>query len=199
MKVIGITGGMASGKSTVARMFAGYGIRHVDADRLVHQLMRTDRETIAALADAFPEAIEKKQPLTINRSILARAASASPAALYMLEHILHPRVRAKEVDAIIHARRHRARAVILDIPLLFESDADVLCDVVIAVHAPFSHRRRRAFSRAGMTQAKWERLLGRQLQPRERNRLADIVIHTGIGKAATRRTVKKLMRQWALS
>ena len=198
MKVIGITGGMASGKSTVARMFAGRGIRHVDADKLVHHLMSEDKETIALLAAVFPEAAETKETLSINRKELAAIAARDSNVLQVLEEMLHPRVRALEVEAIARARREHAKALILDIPLLFETDADDICDVVIAVHAPMSHRRRRAFARSGMTEAKWERLLSRQFPARDRNILADMVIHTGVGKAETRRKVNQLMRQWGL-
>lgn len=233
MMVIGVTGGMASGKSTLARMFTGRGIVHLDADRIVHRLMRNDRETIAAIGEAFPAAVSPLPPAgegkgegllsspptpsletpgpsprpspasgrggRINRAALAEAIGNNPEALATLEHILHPRVRAVEVAAINHARRHRRRAVILDIPLLFETDAQTLCDVVIVAHAPITLRRRRAFARAGMTDVKWEKLIARQLPDHVRRRAADIVIPTSLGKAATRRKVQGLMRQWGLN
>ena len=186
---------MASGKSTVARMISGRGILHVDADKIVHHLLQHDRATIAEIAAAFPTASNKK---TIDRAALAAAIGKNPDALATLEHILHPRVRAWEEAAIAHARRRRARALILDIPLLFETDAQELCDVVIVAHAPFSLRRARAFARAGMTEEKWERLIARQLTDHIRNRVADVVIPTGIGRGVTRRHVQLLMKQWGL-
>ncbi len=195
MLVIGVTGGMASGKSTLARMFAGRGIVHLDADRIVHQLMRHDRDTIAAIAQKFPSAVKNG---TAHRAALADAVGKSQQALAALEHILHPRVRAVEVMAIRYARRHRRKAVVLDIPLLFETDAQTLCDVVIVAHAPRSLRRRRAFTRPGMTDMKWEKLIARQLPDHIRKRAADIVIPTSLGKAATRRRVQQLMQQWKL-
>jgi dephospho-CoA kinase len=193
--VIGVTGGMASGKSTVARMFTGRGVRHLDADKIVHRLMQQDKMTIVALAKAFPNIVEDGG---INRAALAETITKKPEKLAELEHILHPRVRQVEELAITQARRARARAIILDIPLLFETDAQMLCNVVIVAHAPISHRRRRAFMRPGMTEAKWEKLLARQLSDHIRNRAADIVIPTGIGKAATRRKVERLMKIWGL-
>jgi dephospho-CoA kinase len=196
MMVIGITGGMASGKSTLAHMFAGRGILHIDADQVVHRLMREDRATIAAIGGKFPKAVKDGH---IDRAALAEAIGKNQKALAALEHILHPRVRAVEVGAIDRARRHRLRAVILDIPLLFETDAQVLCDVVIVAHAPLSLRRRRAFARRGMTDVKWEKLIARQLPDHLRRRAADIVIPTGLGKATTRRVVERLMRRWGLN
>ena len=196
MIVIGVTGGMASGKSTIARMLAGRGILHVDADKLVHRLMNSDHGTIRLLSEAFPRA--RTNSGRIDRAILADAVSQNKNALEKLEAILHPRVRAAEADAIIHAHRRRARAIVLDIPLLFETDAHELCDVVIVAHAPKSLRRRRAFARRGMTEEKWKRLLDRQLPDQERLRYADHVIHTSVGKGATQRAVKKLMKEWGL-
>jgi len=196
MMVIGVTGGMASGKSTVARMIVGRGIAHVDADTLVHQLLQHDRETIAAIGAVFPTAVNRHH---IDRAALAAHISKHPEALAILEAILHPRVRALEEAAIAFAKRNRLRALVLDVPLLFETDADVLCDVVLVAHAPMRHRRRRAFARLGMTEAKWRRLLDRQLSDHVRNQLADVVISTALGKAATRKHIKQLMREWGLA
>ena len=196
MKVIGGTGGMASGKSTVARMIAGRGIVHIDADRLVHALMQHDAQMIAEITAAFPGVVVQQK---IDRAKLAASISKKPNTLSVLESIIHPRVRALEEMAISIARRNRMKAVILDIPLLFETDAQTLCDIVIVTHAPIHHRRRRAFARPGMTEKKWKNLLDRQLPDHARNFAADIVISTGIGKAATRREIQRLMKEWELN
>ncbi len=193
--IIGVTGGIASGKSTVARMIAGRGIAHVDADRLVHELLQHDRETIAAIAAAFPSV---SRGTMINRAALAQHITKHPETLATLENILHPRVRALELEAIAIATRNRLRALVLDIPLLFETDADALCDVVIVAHAKLHHRRARAFARPGMTEAKWQRLLSRQLPDHHRHARADVVIRTDVGKAATRKKIAELMRIWGL-
>ncbi len=107
-------------------------------------------------------------------------------------------MRALEEAAIRFARRNRLRAVVLDVPLLFETGADELCDVVIVAHAPMSQRRARAFKRVGMTEAKWRRLTTRQWPAADKKHLADIVIHTSMGKAATRKRVMQLMAEWGL-
>lgn len=195
MLVIGVTGGMASGKSTLARKFVGPGIVHVDADKLVHHLLQHDRKTIAVIAAAFPTAMSHQ---CINRAALADHIAKHPHTLANLEAILHPRVRALEEKAILAATRNRLRAVILDVPLLFETAADELCDVVIVAHAPLTHRRRRAFARAGMNEAKWQRLMARQWPEADKKHLADIVIETSMGKAAMRRAVNTLMKEWGL-
>jgi dephospho-CoA kinase len=195
MMVIGVTGGMASGKTTLARMFAGPSILHIDADAIVHKLMREDRATREAIAEAFPDAVINNK---IDRGALAQAVGKNEKALSALEHILHPRVRAVEENAIAIARRNRLRAVILDVPLLFETDADQLCDLVIVAHAPLKLRRQRAFARPGMNEVKWQRLIARQLPHQERLHRADIIITTALGKAVTRRVVKRLLKTWKL-
>lgn len=223
--IIGITGGMASGKSTLAKMFVGPGVVHVDADALVHRLMRHDRATIAAIAEAFPSAViarplegrsnpslssgkkmdchgakaPRNDAASIDRAALAQHISKKPETLSILEAILHPRVRALEEKAILDASRQRLRAVILDVPLLFETDADQLCDVVIVAHAPLKLRRARAFRRLGMSEAKWQRLIARQLPDADRRHRADYIISTAHSRAITRRTVQKLKIAWGMS
>ena len=193
--VIGITGGIASGKSTIARMIAQRGILHLDADKLVHRLLASDRDTIDDIKKTFPTAIKKN---AVDRKALGAAIAGDPAQLKRLEQILHPRVRAAEETAILLATRQRRRAILLDIPLLFETGAEALCDRVIAAHAPLPLRRRRAFQRLGMTEATFARLVSRQLSETERNHRADVVIPTTIGKAHTRRLVDALLHQWKL-
>ena len=193
--VIGITGGIASGKSTIARMIARRGIPHLDADKLVHRLLAKDKPTIAAIDKQFPGTVKNG---TVDRKALGAAIADRPAKLKQLEQLLHPLVRAAEEEAILLAGRQRRRAILLDIPLLFETGAEVLCDVVIAAHAPLPMRKRRALAR-GMSEATIARLVARQLGEAERNRRADIVIPTTIGKAHTRRVVEALLKRWKLA
>ncbi len=195
MMVIGITGGIASGKSTIARMIARRGIPHLDADKLVHRLLARDRPTIAAIEKQFPGTVVNG---AVDRRLLGASIAGDPGKLKRLEQLLHPLVRAAEEQAILLAGRQRRRAILLDIPLLFETGAEVLCDVVIAAHAPLPMRKRRALAR-GMSEATVARLVSRQLTEAERNRQADIVIPTTIGKAHTRRMVEALLKQWKLA
>lgn len=193
--IIGVTGGIASGKSTLARMIAGRGIAHFDADKMVHKLLQYDPAAIAAITAAFPNVSRETM---IDRAALAQHIAKHPESLKTLETILHPRVRASELHAIDIAHRNKLRALILDIPLLFETDTDQLCDVVVVAYAPLAHRRARAFARAGMTEEKWQRLLSRQLLCHHHHSRADVVIHTGIGKAQTRRQIASAMCEWGL-
>jgi len=194
MMVIGITGGIASGKSTIARMIARRGIPHIDADKLVHQLLAHDKEVIAEIGKLFSGSVKNLQ---VDRKALGASIAGDAAKLKRLEQVLHPRVREAEEAAILLAARQRRRAILLDIPLLFETGGEELCDVVIAAHAPLPMRRRRALAR-GMNEATIARLVARQLSEAERNKRADVVIPTTIGKAHTRRLVDALLHQWKL-
>ncbi len=196
MMVIGVTGGMASGKTSIAQMIARDGIRHVDADKLVHSLMNSDIVTIDLLGESFPKALTETG--AIDRAVLAQIVTQDPESLKTLEAILHPRVRAAESEAILEARNAGDRAIVLDIPLLFETDAQELCDVVIVAHAPIELRRQRAFERPGMTEEKWRRLLDRQLPDEHRLSKADHVIHTSGDITQTAQQVNALMKEWGL-
>jgi dephospho-CoA kinase len=195
MKVIGVTGGMASGKTTVARLIAREQYPHLDADHLVHVLMRDDKEMIAAIAAAFPSSLVDG---VIDRRVLSQFVAQDAAAIGALEAIIHPRVRMAEERAINEARTAGKEAVILDIPLLFETDAEKLCDMVVAASAPKSVRRQRAFARANMTEAKWQRLVDRQLHEQERNMRADHVVMTDGTLEETEAQVAVLLDLWGL-
>lgn len=192
--IIGITGGIASGKSTIARLMEGPGITHLDADKLVHRLLAEDAHTIALVSDAFPGTVRAG---TVDRKALGLAVAGNAEKLAALEQLLHPRVRAAEETAIAHARETGQRAVLLDIPLLFETGAEELCDWVIAATAPLEVRRERALSR-GMPEATFARFVARQLTDDERNARADAVIDTGGTLAHTEQQVQALLKSWEL-
>lgn len=196
MKVIGVTGGMASGKSTVARMIAGDRFPHLDADQLVHHLMNTDQDTIDSIAAAFPGAVVNGM---ISRAELSKYIAQDERTIAVLEAILHPRVRAAEERAVAEAKKAGKKAVVLDIPLLFESGAEVLCDAVVAVVAPLEVRKARAFARPAMSAIKWDRLIARQLTDEERAAKAHHVIHTDCPEAQTKAEIEALLKQWELA
>lgn len=195
MKVIGVTGGMASGKSTVARLIARDQYPQLDADELVHHLMAEDAETIAAIGQAFPTALVNG---TISRAALSALIAQGVEVVPTLETILHPRVRLAEERLIALATRDGKDAVVMDIPLLFETGAEALCDHVIAVGAPLEMRRERAFARPGMTVEKWDKLIARQLTDEQRAAKADAVIHTTGDMNHTRAQVSAILAKWSI-
>ncbi|MFN7185142.1 MAG: dephospho-CoA kinase [Alphaproteobacteria bacterium] len=121
MMVIGITGGLASGKTTLARMLQRRGFVHINADKIVHDLLQHDAQVIAAISAAFRSVTAAKK---IDRRKLGELVSHDEASLATLEEILHPAVRRAEIAAIKLAMRQRRKAVLFDVPVLCETGAD---------------------------------------------------------------------------
>ncbi len=174
-KVLGLTGGIATGKSTVAAYLESCGALRIDADACVHQLLSHDHEIMAQTAQYFPDAIEDG---VVNRKKLGALVFHDDAAMKQLEALLHPRVRAQEEAMIERGKQQGAPLVLLDIPLLFETDAHLRCDVTATTDCSLATQRIRALSRMGMTSEKLEAILARQLPAAKRNALADYVIDT---------------------
>ncbi|WBO22590.1 dephospho-CoA kinase [Sphingomonas abietis] len=188
MILLGLTGSIGMGKSTVAAMLRSAGVPVFDADAAVHRLQGPDGPLLPAIEQAFPGSTG---PGGVDRAALGRAVFGDSAALRRLEAIVHPAVRAERAAFL---RRHRAhRIVIDDVPLLFETRAERRVDGVIVVSAPAWMQRRRVLARPGMSGAKFAQILARQMPDAEKRRRADFVIPTGRTRAETRRKVKILL------
>lgn len=190
MIVVGLTGGIASGKSSVAAWAQAHGIATFDADNAVHQLL-SDPAVIARIAAAFSDITPTP---AIDRQTLSAIVFADSARLLQLEQILHPLIRAREEAFIASARAQGARAAMLEIPLLFETGAERLCDVVIATSAPKALRKQRAFLRPHMTEKKWQHITRRQMAQAERNRRADFVLDTSKEPKKTEKTLIAILK-----
>ncbi len=190
MIVVGLTGGIAMGKSTVAAQFKRLGAHTFSADAIAHALLSAGGEGVEAVGRAFPAAREGD---AISRTKLGSAVFGNPEKLKTLEAILHPLVRKEEARLVRAARRHGARIVVIEIPLLFETKAEKRLDVTVAVSAPRHVQKRRALKRREMTEEKLIRILSRQLMDHARKRKADFVIHTGLGFAYSFRQTQAII------
>lgn len=192
MIVLGLTGSIGMGKSTTARMFAEAGVPVHDSDEAVHRLYAG---VAAPLIEArFPGTVHDG---TVDRERLAAAVLGNREALRDLEKIVHPLVRA---DADAFLARHRAggaKAVLLDIPLLFETGGEDRVDAIVVVTAPAEIQRERVLARPGMTVEKFAAILARQVPDAEKRARADFVIDTGAGMDAAREAVEKIVGQLA--
>lgn len=186
---IGLTGSIGMGKSAIAAMFARFGIPVFDADAEVRRLQGPGGAALAAIEAAFPGTTG---PAGVDRAALGAAVFGRPAALARLEAILHPLVG--RAQARFLARYRGRRAVLLDIPLLFESGGAGRADLVAVASAPARVQRARVLARAGMSPAKFAAVLAHQLPDAEKRRRADRVIETGRGRLATFRAVRALAR-----
>lgn len=192
MIVIGLTGSLGMGKSTTARLFAEAGVPVHDADLTVHRLYAG--EASALIEAAFPGTTG---PNGVEREKLAKRVLNDLEALRRLEAIVHPLVRREEMRFLAAAERAGAAIVVLDIPLLFETDADRRVDAVVVVSAPAEMQRTRAFERCGMTEGKFQALLAKQMPDAEKRRRADFIVDTSSSIDSARAQVHAILQQAA--
>jgi len=186
--ILGLTGSIGMGKSTVARMFEEEGVPVFDADAVVHHLQGREGELVAAIEARFPGTTGAEG---VNRTALAERVLAEPEALQNLEGLIHPAV-ARERRAFL-ARHEAAPLVVLDIPLLFEKGGAGQVDKVVVVSAPWEVQRERVLARPGMTLAKFCQILALQLPDEEKRSRADFVIPTAGKIEETRAAVREII------
>ncbi len=188
--VIGLTGSIGMGKSTIAAMFADAGVPVFDADAVVHQLQGPDGELVDAIEAAF---VGTTTVHGVDRQALGAMVWNNPEKLALLESIVHPAVA--KARARFFEQHHNAPLVVLDIPLLFEKGGSELVDVIVVVSAPADIQRARVLARSGMTVEKFEHILALQTPDSEKRALADHVINTDAPHETTRIAVLNLITE----
>jgi dephospho-CoA kinase len=188
MIIIGLTGSIGMGKSTVAGMFERLGIPVFDADAAVRALQGPGGRALPAIEAVFAGTTHAGG---LHRDKLGAHVFGNPAALRMLERILHPLVG--EAQSTFLGRHRAKRAVVLDVPLLFEKGGWERCDVTVVVSAPLRVQRARVLARPGMTREKFAAILKTQMPDREKRRRADVVIETGRGRRVTWQAVQRFV------
>lgn len=188
MIVLGLTGSIGMGKSTTAQMFIDAGIPVYSADDTVHRLYAGKAAPL--IEAAFPGTIENGE---VDRAKLSASVMGKPEALRRLEEIIHPLVRKEEMQFRQEASADGARLIVLDIPLLFETAAETRVDKVLVVTAPERVQRDRVLARAGMTAAKLDAILSRQIPDAEKQYRADFIIDTSRGLEMARADVQKII------
>lgn len=194
MIAIGLTGTIASGKSTTAEMFADHGIPVFSADEAVHLLY--GGRAVAPMAAEFPDAVRDGK---VDRLRLGAILAADPGAMRRLEAIVHPLVRAEEDAFRAAAEASGCEMAVMEIPLLFETDAARRYDRIVVTTAPAAVRRARALARARMTPEVYDVLTARQLSDEEKRSRADFVVDTGAGPDAARAAVGDIIAALARS
>ena len=189
MIVAGLTGSIAMGKTTVAKMFAALGAAVFDADAEVQRFYSSPGAE--AVEAAFPGVIESGQ---VNRDKLAAAALADPQALKRLEAIVHPEVERRRRSFLERAAAEGRRVAVVDAPLLIETAGAARVDVVLVVSASEAAQRARALARPGMSAAKFAAILARQTPDRDKRRFAHCVIDTNGTLEATRAQTAGVLR-----
>ena len=198
MIILGLTGSVGMGKSTLAAMLATLGIPVHDADAEVHELLSPGGGAAVAVGAAFPffeysriyGRKDKDGIRAINRAALARVIFADDEKRLKLEAILHPLVRVAQAKFIRKHRNSGAKMVVLEIPLLFETGGDRLVDYTLVATASPAVQRRRVMARPGMTEKKFAAILNRQMPDGEKRALANYIIHTSLGRAQAMKELK---------
>ena len=192
MVVIGITGAMGTGKSTVAGLFARFGARVIDADRIAHLKMEPHSSVWKKLINAFGREILVENDRIDRRELAQIVFAREPRRLKELNSIIHPEVLTTIHSKIAEARREGIPAVVIDAPLLIEAGLEEVCDKVIVVTAgkEMQKKRTRADDRFSYSEIKARTSF--QLSPEDKKKKADYIIDNGSSLENTRRQVNEI-------
>lgn len=180
--IVGLTGGVASGKSAALRAFRARGAQTLSLDEVSHKLSRKGGAGYRPIVSAFgPQVLDKKGE--VDRGTLGRIAFSDPAQRRKLEKILHPLIL-KEMRRWIKTAKGVVKVV--EVPLLFEAKLEKDFDATMTVEAPLALRRRRAAERGGATAPR-----GSQLTDRQRRQRADVVLSNAGSPAQLKRAVRQ--------
>lgn len=189
-QIIGLTGSIGMGKSTVAAMFSEEGVPVFDADAEVRVMQGPGGELIAAIEKAFPGSTG---PDGVNREALGAQVFADKDARSQLEAIVHPVVGVKRAQFL--KDNAAADFILFDIPLLFEGGGHAMVDHIVVVSAPAEMQRERVLARPGMTEEKFDHILSIQMPDAQKRERADYIIETGVSLADTRGRIAALISE----
>jgi dephospho-CoA kinase len=187
--ILCLTGSLGMGKSRTAGFFADEGVAVYDSDAAVHALYAG--EAAPLIESAFPGTTFGD---SVDRAKLATRVLGDAAAMAKLEAIVHPLVAKARDTFIAEAQARGAPAVVLDVPLLFETGGERHCDAVVVVSAPADMQRRRAFERPGMTEEKFSALVGKQMPDAEKRRRADFIVDSSQSFDHARAQVRDILQ-----
>lgn len=187
---VGLTGSIATGKSTILSQFAALGVPTYSSDEAVHALY--GGEAAPQIEALFPGTSAGGQ---VDRAALAEALRQAPERINELESLIHPLVREKAYDFFDAADAEGAEIALIEVPLLFETGAKYPLDAIIVAACEDDQQRARALERPGMTGEKLDMLLARQMPQEEKRKRADYVIDTSGSIDDTARQVRAVLAQ----
>ena len=188
MLIIGLTGSIGMGKTTVAHHMAARGVAVLESDAVVHRLY--EGEAVPLIEAAFPGSTADGR---VDRERLAAALMRAPDGFAKLEALVHPLVRDAQWTFLREHRATGAKLCVLDIPLLFETGGDRMVDVTVVVAASEAVQAARVLARPGMTPEKLAAIRARQMPDAEKRARADYVIDTGLPLEDTKDQVDRLL------
>lgn len=191
--IMGLTGGIASGKSTVSALLVSKGARLVDADAIAREIMLPGHEVLASVAEFF--GAEVLQPDgTLNRSKLGDIVFRDPEARKTLNELTHPvirRITRERMEAF--EREDASRLTVVDIPLLYETEQEDLFEKILVVYVPRGVQIQRLIARSGLTEEQARARLDSQMDIELKRKRADYVIDNSGDPADTEKQIGQLM------
>jgi len=188
--IIGLTGSIGMGKSTVAQMFVDQGVPLFDADAAVHELQGSGGALVEKIEALFPGSTNSAG---VDRQKLGALVLGDPAALQRLERLIHPAVA--DMRQAFLEKHHDQPLILFDIPLLFEKGGAEGVDHIVVVSANADHQKDRVLARPGMTAERFEQIKSLQMPDADKRQKADSVIDTSLPHAETRQQVQKLVQK----
>ncbi|NLO85589.1 MAG: dephospho-CoA kinase [Clostridiales bacterium] len=198
MKVVGLTGGIACGKSTVAMMLKELGATIIDADQISHELTAPGGDALPALREAFGEFVFYPDG-TLNRSVLASIVFENEKERQKLNDATHPMIQERLVEEIEVCRKMGALVVVLDVPLLYEVGLESLADITICCSAPQDVQLERLKTRSGLEGQQALNRINSQWALEEKEKLSDIVIKTDKHFGDLQHDVQEYYNTWISS
>lgn len=196
---IGLTGGIASGKSTVANLLVRRGALLIDLDRIAREIVEPGQPALRAIAERFGQAVLQPDG-TLDRKKLGAIVFADPAERKALEQITHPAIRAVMKERMeMNRRTHPDRLTVVDVPLLYESGLASYFEKVMVVYVPRSEQLKRLMNRDKLPLEEAQRRLAAQMDIEEKKRLADYVIDNSGSPENTERQVERFWLEMGLS
>ena len=195
MILVGLTGGVATGKSTVAKLFERCGAHIIDADVLAHRVVEPDKPAWRAIVKAFGKQILNADR-TLNRAALGRIVFRNTTRLRRLEHIIHPHVaEMQEQLTKTIGRRHPRAVIVYEVPLLFEAGVDRRVDHIVVVTADRETQIARLKTRNGFTRAEALRRSRSQMPIKQKAAAADYVLDGTAPRPRLMAQVRRLYRE----
>lgn len=191
MQIIGLTGSIGTGKTTVALMLKDMGISVHDADATVHELLESDQATIEQLKKHFPTVVHDQK---VDRKILREIVLAEPEKMSFLENLLHPQVEASQRVFLNKHQKLQTPLVVLEVPLLFEKGYQRLCDQVIVVTCSHGTQQQRLSKRPNLTRSDIDAILSLQWASEKKAALADYVLDTTGPRAETQTQLETIIQ-----
>jgi dephospho-CoA kinase len=189
-KIIGVTGGIATGKSFVLECFRELGFEVFSSDNVVHELLKKGGKAFDQVSKLCPKAVAESG---IDRNILGQEVFSDPHKLALLESIIHPMVREAQMEFLIKTKNLQGKSAVFEVPLLFESKREKFYDFIVVTTAPHHIQKSRALARPNMSEEKFESIVKKQLPDHVKTKKAHFIVATGKTPELTFKAIRSLV------